>query len=357
MSSIALRALLALTITAGVAACVPTTTPSTTSAAPAASVPQEGIYLATKDNGIAIPAIDPAKVPAQFQRQIVDFPSTEAPGTVIINPATKHLYFITGKNKAIRYGIAVGAAGFQWSGQALVTNRRQWPTWTPPKEMIERKPELSKWEKGQPGGPTNPLGSRALYLTTNGVDYGYRIHGTPDWWSIGKNASSGCIRMINQDVIDLYNRVPDGAKVIVLTAKGEVPKGLTLPPPAPKKKKPAETAAPAVATAEDADTSVTPAIGTAPVMGPIMGPMSTAPTAPLVVGPSQPTPAIVTPAPALTAPTAPATSIPTQPAVTAPLTPAPPATPTAVTPAAPAADTPPAPACAVPLVNGLCPQG
>jgi hypothetical protein len=101
--------------------------------------------------------------------------------------------------------------------------------------MIDRKPELAKWEKGQPGGPTNPLGARALYLTTNGVDYGYRIHGTPEWQSIGSNASSGCIRMINQDIIDLYNRVPDGAKVVVLTQDGQVPTGLTLPPAPPKK--------------------------------------------------------------------------------------------------------------------------
>ncbi|MDO8882242.1 MAG: L,D-transpeptidase [Pseudotabrizicola sp.] len=365
MFPIAFRALLALTVTAGLAACVPATTDSPDGAVGQAavaptSVPTEGIYLATSDNGIAIPAIDPAKVPTQFQRQIVDFPSTEAPGTVIINPATKHLYFITGNNKAIRYGIAVGAAGFQWSGQALVTNRRQWPTWTPPKEMIERKPELSKWEKGQPGGPTNPLGSRALYLTTNGVDYGYRIHGTPDWWSIGKNASSGCIRMINQDVIDLYNRVPDGAKVIVLTAKGEVPKGLTLPPPAPKKKTPAAVAtpAPAVATAADVDATVTPVAGTAPVMGP----MSTAPS---VVGPNLPTPATVAPTPALSTPmlpAAPTTTTPTTPVVTAPVTPVAPVPVVPATPVAPAAVVPaspatPAPVCAVPLVNGLCPQG
>ena len=144
------------------------------------------------------------------------------------------LHLVTGSNTATRYGIGVGKAGFEWSGEALITDRKTWPTWTPPKEMIERKPELAKFEKGQPGGPTNPLGARALYLTTNGVDYGYRIHGTPDWWSIGTNASSGCIRMINQDVLDLYSRVPDGAKVIVLNVDGSYPTGLKLPPPAPK---------------------------------------------------------------------------------------------------------------------------
>ncbi|MFN4130882.1 MAG: L,D-transpeptidase family protein [Paracoccaceae bacterium] len=378
MSPNALRALLAMTVSAGLAACVPTTTTtSTSSAAPvvaAAPVMQEGIYLATKDNGIAIPAVDPAKVPSQFQRQIVDYPSGEAPGTVIINPASKHLYFITGDNKAIRYGIAVGAEGFQWSGQAVVTNRRQWPTWTPPKEMIERKPELSKWENGQPGGPTNPLGARALYLTTNGVDHGYRIHGTPDWWSIGRNASSGCIRMINQDVMDLYNRVPDGAKVIVLTASGEVPKGLTLPPPAPKKKTAAAKPSPAVAPTGDAAGTVTPAAGTAPVMGP----MSTAPTMPSGMNAAQPSPIVVTPAPSVTTPALPVpagTQTPAPAAITTPVAPVGPALPAApaaatpapapaftpsvtpsVTPTAPAI-APPAPACAVPLVNGLCPQG
>jgi lipoprotein-anchoring transpeptidase ErfK/SrfK len=189
----------------------------------------------------------------------VDFPTDEAPGTVIIHPGERHLYFVTGNNKAIRYGISVGKAGFEWAGVAQVTNRRPWPTWTPPPEMIARKPELAKWEGGQPGGPTNPLGARALYLTTNGIDYGYRIHGTPEWQSIGANASSGCIRMINQDVIDLYGRVPSGAKVIVLTRDGDVPTRLVLPPPAPKKVATAQTppppaplpAAPAIPAATD----------------------------------------------------------------------------------------------------------
>jgi len=222
---------------AGLGACVPD--PSLIEAGlakPPESKVATGVYASTMDGTIPIPAIPVDKVPTEFQRQTVYYPTDEVPGTIVINTAAKHLFLVTGKNTAVRYGIAVGAAGFQWSGEALITDRKQWPTWTPPKEMIERKPELAKWEKGQPGGPTNPLGARALYLTTNGVDYGYRIHGTPEWNSIGRNASSGCIRMINQDVMDLYNRVPAGSKVIVLTASGQVPKGLTLPPPAPKKK-------------------------------------------------------------------------------------------------------------------------
>ncbi|MGP3697329.1 L,D-transpeptidase [Rhodobacter sp. NSM] len=203
----------------------------------------QGAYAARADGNFQLPAIPTDRVPVQYQRQTVAYTSNEAPGTIVINPKERVLYFITGKDTAIRYGIAVGKAGFQWSGTAVVANRRHWPTWTPPPEMIERKPELAKWEKGQPGGPTNPLGARALYLETNGRDYGYRIHGTPEWNSIGHNASSGCIRMINQDVIDLFERVPSGAKVVVMTQDGRMPTGLTLPPPPPKKSKPVAVAA------------------------------------------------------------------------------------------------------------------
>lgn len=143
----------------------------------------------------------------------------------------------------------MGRAGFEWAGEAVVTETKPWPMWFPPPEMIERKPELAKWEKGQPGGPENPLGARAIYLTTNGRDYGYRIHGTPEWWSIGSNASSGCIRLINQDILDLSQRVQPGAKVIVLKADGTRAAGLIVPPPAPAPKKkytpaPAPAAAP-----------------------------------------------------------------------------------------------------------------
>jgi lipoprotein-anchoring transpeptidase ErfK/SrfK len=197
-------------------------------------------YVAKTDGAFTIPAIPTDKVPTQYQRQEVYFPSEDAVGTIIINPAQRTLHLVTGKNKALRYGIAVGKSGFEWSGEALITEAKHWPTWTPPKEMIERKPSLAQWEKGQPGGLTNPLGARALYLTTNGVDYGYRIHGTPEWNSIGSNASSGCIRMINQDVIDLFERAQIGAKVVVLNRDGSRPTKLTLPPPAPKKPKPAE---------------------------------------------------------------------------------------------------------------------
>ena len=199
----------------------------------------EVIYAAQEDSGIVLPGLPVEEIPAAFQRQVVDYPSEQVANTIIIAPGERHLYLVLGDGKALRYGIAVGRDGFLWSGEAVVATRKPWPTWTPPKEMIARRPELQQWKDGQPGGPTNPLGARALYLTSNGVDYGYRIHGTPEWESIGHNASSGCIRLINQDIIDLYGRVPDGAKVIVMTPDGQMPTGLTIPPvQQPKKAKP-----------------------------------------------------------------------------------------------------------------------
>jgi lipoprotein-anchoring transpeptidase ErfK/SrfK len=228
----------ALLVLLGLAACVdPTLSPSASNQ----PLPKSGenVYVATMDAGIEIPALPVAEIPESHRRQVVEYETDQPVGTIIINPKTRLLYYVLGKNKAVRYGISVGRAGFEWSGEAIVAEKKPWPTWTPPKEMIARDPKLAKWADGQPGGPTNPLGARAIYLTSNGKDYGYRIHGTPEWKSIGRNASSGCIRMINQDVIDLYGRLQGGEKVIVLTASGEMPKGLYIPtPPAPKKKEP-----------------------------------------------------------------------------------------------------------------------
>lgn len=239
----AARAILAALAVAGLGACVPD--PALfPAAAPAAArlAPAETAYLSSSDGPFTVPAVPLEKLPEPLRRQTVVYESDEAPGSIIIHPGQKFLYFVTGPKTAIRYGIAVGRAGFEWAGEAQVTETKPWPIWTPPPEMIERKPELAKWEKGQPGGPENPLGARAIYLQTNGRDYGYRIHGTPEWWSIGKNASSGCIRMINQDVIDLNTRVQPGAKVVVLKADGTRSATLVVPPPAPKKKKPVAAA-------------------------------------------------------------------------------------------------------------------
>lgn len=205
-------------------------------------------YGPVADGSIQVPAVPVAEVPVEFQRQLVSYETDQPLGTVIIDPSTKHLFLVTAKGKALRYGIAVGRAGFGWSGEAEIVGRTTWPKWIPPYEMIDRRPELEKFrDVGQPGGLTNPLGARALYLQTNGVDYGYRIHGTPEWESIGHNASSGCIRMINQDVMDLYTRVPDGTHVIVLTEDGQFPTGLHVPPkPAVKKSLPVELPPPPI---------------------------------------------------------------------------------------------------------------
>ncbi|MEO9335992.1 L,D-transpeptidase [Mesorhizobium sp. SB112] len=172
-------------------------------------------YGMRTDAGYQIPTIPISKVDKKYHRQIVRYASEEAPGTVIVDTNEKFLYYILPEGKAVRYGIGVGREGFEWKGTARVAFKREWPTWTPPREMIQRQPELAKWRGGQPPGVMNPLGARALYLFNKGGDTGYRLHGTPEWNSIGKAMSSGCIRLINQDIIDLYNRVEDGAKVIV----------------------------------------------------------------------------------------------------------------------------------------------
>ncbi len=153
----------------------------------------------------------------KYAPRIVDYVTDEKPGTIIIDTRNRYLYLVLGHDKAKRYGIGVGRYGFQWSGIAKVGRKQKWPDWHPPKEMIER--ELKKYGRKlpekMPGGPNNPLGARAMYLYQNGKDTLYRIHGTNAPWSIGRAVSSGCIRLRNEDVIDLYKRVKVGAKVIV----------------------------------------------------------------------------------------------------------------------------------------------
>ena len=151
----------------------------------------------------------------RFARQTVRYSSGQKPGTVVVDTKTRHLYLVLRGNKAIRYGVAVGKEGFAWSGVSRIRRKVEWPTWTPPREMIERKPELAEFAGGMPGGPNNPLGARALYLFQGKKDTLYRIHGTNNPASIGRAASSGCIRMRNEDVAHLYARVAMGAKVIV----------------------------------------------------------------------------------------------------------------------------------------------
>lgn len=177
-------------------------------------------YEARTDNSFPIAAIPVEQINKRLLRQEVRYRTREKPGTIIVDPANKYLYLVQRNGKAMRYGIGVGKAGFEWSGRAHVGWKQKWPKWTPPAEMIDRRPELERWSAengGMPGGPSNPLGARALYLMQGNVDTLYRLHGTPQWSSIGTAASSGCIRLMNQDIIDLYERVPNGAKVIVLS--------------------------------------------------------------------------------------------------------------------------------------------
>jgi len=150
-----------------------------------------------------------AKLPARLQRQIVDYKSAEAAGTVIVDTPNTYLYLVLGNGKAMRYGIGVGREGFTWSGVKQITRKAEWPDWYPPASMLKRQPYLPRMTSG---GPGNPLGARAMYI--GGTEY--RIHGTNAPSTIGKQVSSGCIRLTNEDVIDLFNRVKVGAKVIVL---------------------------------------------------------------------------------------------------------------------------------------------
>ena len=174
------------------------------------------MYGSINDEQFTIPAVKLSQVQQQYYRQEVEFKTKEKPGTIIVNPHTKFLYLVQENGTAMRYGIGVGRQGFSWSGRAKIGWKRKWPKWTPPTEMIERQPELAKFANGMDPGLHNPLGARALYLVQGGKDTLYRIHGTIEAHSIGKAVSSGCIRLLNQDVIDLYNRVKTGATVIVI---------------------------------------------------------------------------------------------------------------------------------------------
>ena len=173
-------------------------------------------YSTRRDGAHRLRAIDIEAIPEFLHRQIVPFTTEEAAGTIVIENQNRLLYLVMENGYALRYGLSVGREGFDWTGESTVYRKAHWPTWTPPPEMIKREPHLERWKDGQPGGPDNPLGARALYLMTDGRDQGYRIHGTPEWRSIGRFASSGCFRMLQQDVIDLYDRVPVGTRVVVV---------------------------------------------------------------------------------------------------------------------------------------------
>jgi lipoprotein-anchoring transpeptidase ErfK/SrfK len=162
-----------------------------------------------------IEPVDPKLIKKKFRRQTVPYDGPEPAGTVVVDPRSHFLYFVIGDGTAIRYGVGVGRAGFAWAGDAEIRMKRRWPRWVPPREMVDRDERAREWRNGMPGGPDNPLGARALYLFANNQDTLYRIHGTNEPQSIGQSVSSGCIRMLNEDVADLFDQVKIGTPVVV----------------------------------------------------------------------------------------------------------------------------------------------
>ncbi len=153
--------------------------------------------------------VDPAKAQATaIPREIVDYPTKQRPGTIVIDSTERRLYYVMPDGKAMRYGVGVGRPGFDWAGTQTISRKQEWPTWTPPAQMLKRRPDLPRF---MPGGPDNPMGARALYLGSTL----YRIHGSNEPETIGQAVSSGCIRMLNVDVIDLYERAKVGTRVVV----------------------------------------------------------------------------------------------------------------------------------------------
>jgi lipoprotein-anchoring transpeptidase ErfK/SrfK len=177
-------------------------------------IPDEAYYDGVaEDGGFQFRRTNMARIAPRFRRQLVKYIHKEPPGSLVVDTKNHALYVTFENNTALRYGVGVGKEGFQWFGRAEVGRKAVWPDWTPPAEMLVRRPDLPRH---MTGGPDNPLGPRAHYLYRDGKDLIYRIHGTTEPWTIGTDVSSGCIRMLNEDVIDLYQRTPVGTRVLVL---------------------------------------------------------------------------------------------------------------------------------------------
>lgn len=178
----------------------------------------EKMYGAVPDKKFPIPAADISQLDPKYYRQVVDYESSEVPGTIVVDSGNYFVYRIEGQGKATRYGANVGRQGFLWHGEAYIGRKAEWPTWTPPPEMIKRQPEVAKWARGMPGGLENPLGARTLYLYQNNRYTLYTIYSTIEPDTIGTNLTSGCTGLLTQDMIDLYDRTAVKTKVIVLPA-------------------------------------------------------------------------------------------------------------------------------------------
>lgn len=173
-------------------------------------------YGHISDDRFTVAAADLTVLPLNYRRQTVRYNTQEKPGTIVVDPSARYLYLVGNNELALRYGVEVGRDGFGWSGTAKIARRQAWPMWTPPAEMVARDPKVAPYANGMAGGPENPLGARALYLYQGERDTLYRIHGGGAAGRIGQATSSGCIRLLDQDAIDLYNRVPNGTTVVVL---------------------------------------------------------------------------------------------------------------------------------------------
>ncbi|MFJ6321340.1 MULTISPECIES: L,D-transpeptidase [unclassified Rhizobium] len=196
----------------------PVVEPEVVAPAPTASPEIAARYAQLQDGAFTIPAIPYEKIDPKYYRQQVADPTGEPAGTVVVDTASRFLYLVQPGGKALRYGVGIGREGFAWKGEGIIHWRQHWPRWKPPTDMIARQPRLAQFSVANGGmapGLKNPLGARALYIFQNGKDTLYRLHGTPDWRSIGKATSSGCVRLINQDAIDLYERVPYHARIVV----------------------------------------------------------------------------------------------------------------------------------------------
>ena len=183
------------------------------------------MYRAMPGEAFPIPAADLTRLNPRYIRRVVEYSSNEEPGAVIVDTANRYLYHIQPGGLATRYGVGIGRSGFEWSGRAHIAYKREWPVWTPPSDMIKRQPQLEKWRHGQAPGIDNPLGARALYIHQGNVDTLYRIHGTAEAWTIGEAVSSGCVRLLHQDVIHLYDKVRSGSPIVVIAA-GAVTRGI-----------------------------------------------------------------------------------------------------------------------------------
>ncbi|HEV7436159.1 MAG TPA: L,D-transpeptidase [Pseudorhizobium sp.] len=226
--AIALRLpLTVLLLKLGLAACAQTTPEPPKVEAPKPDPSLASMYAPIKDGDEIIPGVDVSKMDPKNVRQVVDYKTGYPAGTIVVDPYSRFLYLVMENGKAMRYGVGVAKAGMEFEGEADISRKAQWPGWVPTQNMIKRDPErYGPLASGLEGGIKNPLGARALYLYQGGKDTLYRIHGTNEPWSIGKSVSSGCIRLLNHDIIDLHRRVPKGSKVVVLgseeSGKGEI---------------------------------------------------------------------------------------------------------------------------------------